>query len=312
MGQAKVKKTIDFAQTDMNQISKRSNRIINIILFLICIFTLVPIWLIVVSSITDENTLLMGGYRFWPAKFSFESYKYLFAKGSIVTTAYKNTIISTVIGTVLSVVTIGLYGYPLSRRDFKFRNFFTFFSFFTMLFNGGMVSFYVVCRQVLMLGDTIAALYMPLSFSAYWVIVMRMFFSTNVPESILESARIDGAGEWRTFLKIVIPLAKPGLATIALFSSVMIWNNYFNCMLLNPSSEYYNLQYTIYKMLNNIRFLKENAAQMGGAAAAAAANLPSETFRMAMAVVTVGPIVLAYPFFQRYFIKGLTIGAVKG
>ena len=216
------------------------------------------------------------------------------------------------LGTVLGVVSIGLYSYPLSRKDFKYRTFFTFFSFFTMLFSGGMVSFYVVCRQVLMLSNSIAALYLPLSFSAYWVIVMRTFYATNIPDSILESARIDGAGEWRTLLEIVVPLAKPGLATIALFSAVAIWNNYFNCMLLNMDSDYYNLQYTIYRMLNSIRFLKENAASMGGAAAAASANLPSETFRMAMAIVTVGPIVLAFPFFQRYFTKGLTIGAVKG
>ena len=226
--------------------------------------------------------------------------------------AYRNTVLSTIYGTILCMISVALYSYPLSRSDFKGKSFFTFFSFFTMLFNGGMVSFYVVCRQVLSIGNTLEALYLPLSFSAYWVIVMRTFYNTNVPESILESARIDGAGEWRTYLKIVIPLSKPGLATVALFAAVTLWNNFQNCMLLNDDSKWYNLQYTIYKLLNNIRFLKENAAQMGGSAAAAAANLPSETFRMAMAVVTVGPIVLAFPFFQQYFVKGLTIGAVKG
>jgi len=302
----------ELIQTNMNQLSRRSNDMINLILIIVCILALIPVWLILISSVTQEDSLVTYGYRFWPLKFSFESYKYLFAKGSIVIRAYRNTVLSTLIGTLFCTVSVALYAYPLSRTDFKGKGFFTFFSFFTMLFNGGIVSFYVICRQVLGIGNTLEALYLPLSFSAYWVIIMRTFYKTNVPESILESARIDGAGEWYTYLKIVIPLSKPGLATVALFAAVGLWNNFFNCMLLNDDSQWYNLQYTIYKMLNNIRFLKENAAQMGGAAAAASANLPSETFRMAMAVVTVGPIVLAYPFFQRYFVKGLTIGAVKG
>ena len=308
-----AKKTkLEYSSTNINQISKRANVSLNVILFVACVLAMIPVWLIIISSFTQERSLMVYGYRFWPKEFSIESYKFLFAKGSIVLTAYRNTMLSTVFGTILCMISVALYAYPLSRSDFKGKSFFTFFSFFTMLFNGGMVRFYVVCRQVLSIGNTLEALYLPLSFSAYWVIVMRTFYNTNVPESILESARIDGAGEWRTYLKIVIPLSKPGLATVALFAAVTLWNNFQNCMLLNDDSKWYNLQYTIYKLLNNIRFLKENAAQMGGSAAAAAANLPSETFRMAMAVVTVGPIVLAFPFFQQYFVKGLTIGAVKG
>ena len=152
---------------------------------------------------------------------------------------------------------------------------------------------------------------MPLSFSAYWVLVMRSFYKSNVPDAVIESARIDGAGEWRTLIQIVLPLAVPGLATVALFAAISIWNNFFNCMLLVDEAKYYNLQYTIYQTLNNIRFLREMASQVG-ALASMVANLPSETFRMAMAMVTMGPIILAYPFFQKYFVKGLTIGAVKG
>ena len=140
---------------------------------------------------------------------------------------------------------------------------------------------------------------------------MRSFYKSNVPEAVIESARIDGAGEWRTLLQIVVPLAVPGFATVALFAAIGIWNNFFNCMLLVDESKYYNLQYTIYQTLNNIRFLREMASQVG-ALASMIANLPSETFRMAMAMVTMGPIILAYPFFQKYFVKGLTIGAVKG
>ena len=148
-----------------------------------------------------------------------------------------------------------------------------------------------------------------MSFSSYWVIIMRTFYASNVPEEVIESARIDGSGEWRTLIQIVAPLAIPGYATVALFSAVGLWNDFRQCLLLNDSSAYYNLQYTIYQTMSNLRFLKENASKMGGVNVS---NLPAETFRMAMAVVTVGPIILAYPFFQKYFIKGLTVGAVKG
>lgn len=169
----------------------------------------------------------------------------------------------------------------------------------------------MTCRQILHIGNSIWALFLPLSFSAYWVLVMRSFYKSNVPDAVIESARIDGAGEWRTLIQIVLPLAVPGLATVALFAAISIWNNFFNCMLLVDEAKYYNLQYTIYQTLNNIRFLREMASQVG-ALASMVANLPSETFRMAMAMVTMGPIILAYPFFQKYFVKGLTIGAVKG
>lgn len=296
---------------DMNQISMRANIIVNIIMALVCVLALIPIWIIIMASITNEQSLVVDGYRLWPLKFSVEAYGFLFRKGSIVGTAYTNTIVATVAGTLLSVVSIGLYAYPLSRMEFRLRGVFMFISFFTMLFGGGMVSYYVVCRNILGLTNTIWALFLPMSFSAYWVIVMRTFYRTNVPDSVVESARIDGSSEWRTLLQIVMPLALPGLATVALFAAIGIWNNFFNCMLLVDEAKYYNLQYMIYQTMNNIRFLKENASMMG-AQAVNISELPSETFRMAMAVVTVGPIIMAYPFFQRYFIKGLTIGAVKG
>lgn len=291
-----------------NLISVRANAIMNIGMIIACFLILLPIWLIVVASLTENAALTKYGYRMWPTAFSVSAYEYLFNKGSIIGTAYLNTIIATVAGTILSVFTVGLYAYALSRPDFKFRRFFTFFSFFTMLFSGGMVSYYVMCRNVLGLKDTLYALFLPLSFSAYWVIVMRTFYQGNVPESIIESARLDGSGEWRTLFQIVAPLAIPGFATVGLFSAIGIWNDFRQCLLLNDTAQYYNLQYTIYQTMNNMRFLKENASRMG----AVVSNLPTESYRMAMAVVTIGPIILAYPFFQQYFIKGLTIGAVKG
>jgi len=295
---------------DVLAVSPITNIILNLLLIFFCILTLIPIYVIVISSITSEASLTANGYRLWPEEFSGMAYRFLFSQGSIVMTAYKNTIISTTAGTILSVIMVGLYAYPLSRDNFKFGRFFTFFAFFTMLFSGGLVSYYMVTRQILLLQNTLWALFLPSAFSPFWVIVMRTFYKANVPNEIIEAARMDGANEWRTFIQIVLPLSIPGLATVALFSAIGIWNNFFNCLLLVDDAEYYSLQFTIYTTLNNIRFLLENADKMQGLVNVS--ELPSQTFRMAMAVVTVGPIILAYPFFQRFFVKGLTIGAIKG
>jgi putative aldouronate transport system permease protein len=295
---------------DMLALSPVANLLLNLLMIFVCLVALIPIYVVVISSVTSEAALTANGYRLWPAEFSTTAYSFLFAQGSIVVTAYVNTIISTTAGTVLAVIMVGLYAYAISRDNFQFKTFFTFFAFFTMLFGGGLVAYYMVMRQVLQIHNSLWALFLPSAFSPFWVIVMRTFYKANVPNEIIESARIDGASEWRTLLQIVAPLAIPGLATVALFSAIGIWNNFFNCLLLVDEAKYYSLQYTIYTTLNNIRFLLENADKMAGLVNIS--TLPSQTFRMAMAVVTVGPIIFAYPFFQRYFIRGLTIGAVKG
>ena len=295
---------------DMLSIGPGVNALLNLVMIAVSILTLVPIYIIVISSVTAESALTENGYSLWPAQFATNAYSFLFTQGSIVITAYMNTIISTVAGTLMSVVMVGLYAYAISRDNFKFKTFFTFFAFFTMLFNGGLVAYYMVARQVLQIGNTLWALFLPSIFSPFWVIVMRTFYKANVPNDLIEAARLDGANEWQTYFLIVLPLSLPGLATVALFSAIGIWNNFFNCLLLVDDAKYYSLQYTIYTTLNNIRFLMENAAKMGGLVNVA--DLPSQTFRMAMAVVTVGPIIFAYPFFQKYFVRGLTIGAIKG
>jgi putative aldouronate transport system permease protein len=295
---------------DMLAISPVTNLFLNLWMVIVSILALIPVYVIVISSVTSEAALTSNGYRLWPAEFSTVAYTFLFGQGSIVITAYINTILSTLAGTLMSVLMVGLYAYAISRDNFKFKTFFTFYAFFTMLFGGGLVAYYMVMRQVLQIQNSLWALFLPSAFSPFWVIVMRTFYKANVPNEILESARIDGASEWRTFLQIVLPLSTPGLATVALFSAIGIWNNFFNCLLLVDDAAYYSLQFTIYTTLNNIRFLLENADKMAGLVNVS--TLPSQTFRMAMAVVTVGPIIFAYPFFQRYFIRGLTIGAVKG
>lgn len=295
---------------DMLALSPTANFFLNILMVVVCLAALIPIYVICIASITSEAALTANGYALWPAEFSTLAYKFLFGQGSIIITAYINTVISTVAGTIMSVIMVGLYAYAISRDNFKFKTFFTFFAFFTMLFGGGLVAYYMVMRQVLQIQNSLWALFLPSAFSPFWVIVMRTFYKANVPTEVIESARMDGASEWRTLLQIVLPLSIPGLATVALFSAIGIWNNFFNCLLLVDNAQYYSLQFTIYTTLNNIRFLLENADKMQGLVNIS--TLPSQTFRMAMAVVTVGPIIFAYPFFQRYFVRGLTIGAVKG
>ena len=177
-----------------NQISRGTNLVFNILLIIFCILIIFPLWIIIISSVTSESALTTYGYRLWPLEFSTNAYTYLFKDGSIILTAYKNTLIATFAGTLLSVITVGLYAYALSRPDFRFKKFFTFFSFFTMLFGGGMVSYYNMTRSVLGLKDTVWALFLPMAFSAYWVIIMRTFYQSTVPEAIIESARIDGSG----------------------------------------------------------------------------------------------------------------------
>jgi len=298
----------------MNVIPAYANVIMHIVLLIGCACSVLPLLMIISASLTENKTLEMQGYSFLPRNVTFSAYNYLFRLGSFVGIAYRNTIVATVLGTFICVLTVGLYAYPLSRKDFRFTSFFTFISFFTMLFSGGIVPFYIMCTQFLKISDTIFALFLPAGFSAFWVIVMRTFYKTNVPDEIVESARIDGASEWRILFQIVMPLALPGLATVALFSTISLWNNFFYCLLLIKDQQLYTLQYMIFSMLQNIQFLKMAAANLGAAAAGTAialSNLPSESFRMAMAVVTIGPIIVAYPFFQRFYMKGLTIGALK-
>ena len=295
---------------DMNEISNGANIILNIVFIVAVLITVVPIWVIIVASFTSEHALTTYGYGFWPQEWSVEAYKFLFSKGSIIGTAYKNTIIATVAGTLLCVASVGLYAYPISRPDFRWRKVFTFISFFTQLFTAGTVAFYVTCRQILHIGNSVWALFLPLSFSAYWVLVMRSFYKSNVPDAVIESARIDGANEVRIFAQIVLPISKPILATITLFAGMGYWNEWQKALLYIDDTALYPLQYIIMKLQNQVNFL---TSSFGAQALAALGDvtLPTVGIRMATAMVTIGPIVLLYPFLQKYFIKGVVIGAVK-
>lgn len=285
------------------------NIVLHIIFILILVLTIAPILLTFIVSFTDQSEIVNYGYQFLPKKFSLDAYRYIFGRSNDILNAYKVTIFSTVVGTVVSVLMIALYAYPISMRHLKFRKFFTFFIFFTMLFNGGMVAWYMVVTQVLHMKNTIAALIFPLSMNAWYVIIMRTFFQTTIHPALIEAAKIDGAGEFRIFIKIVMPLAVPGIATIALFQTLAYWNDWWNPMLLINQKQLYNLQFYLQVMMNNIQMMSEGNFQQREMLAQ---NVPAETARMALCVVAMGPILIVYPFFQKYFIQGLTIGSVKG
>ncbi|MCJ8014493.1 carbohydrate ABC transporter permease [Paenibacillus sp. KQZ6P-2] len=268
----------------------------------ICI---IPLLLVLSVSLTDEQSIFQNGYHLIPQKFSFDAYTYILSGNSPILTAYGVTIIVTIAGTLLHLVISSMFAYSLSRNEVKYRNVVSFLVVFCLLFSGGLVPWYILLSKYLHLKDTIFVLILPYLVSSVNVLIMRNFFRT-IPESIIESARIDGSGEFNTFLKLVVPLSTPVLATIGLFVAVFYWNDWFTAALFIENSKLYTLQFLLQSIMNNIAFLQGNALT-----ARAAAMQPDETARMATCVLAVGPIVITYPFLQKYFVKGLTLGAVK-
>jgi putative aldouronate transport system permease protein len=301
-----------FKKRNPNQLSPVANTVINIIFIIFASVCILPVLLVFAVSITAETSVITDGFRLFPREFSLRAYEIIFKEQSTVVRAYSVTLFTTITGMILCVITVCLYAYPLSRQTFKFRKFFMFFLFFTMLFSGGLVASYMVNVNVLGLRNNIWIMILPMSFNAFWVIVMRTFFKNQIPESLIESAKIDGAGEWYALIKVVLPLSLPGIATVALFSTIGIWNDFFMNMLYIRDTDLYNLQRMIQEILGTITMLREMMFTLGNAGIVIdMSDMPSQTFRMAMCIVTIGPIILAYPFFQKYFIRGLTIGAIK-
>lgn len=268
---------------------------------------LLPFVMLVSASFTAEKHIAVHGYGLWPGEFSTKAYEALFKSPGDIFNAYGVTILITVTGTVLALFLLSMTAYVLSRKDLKYRNSITFFFYFTTLFNGGMISTYIFMIRYLRLKNSLLALILPLLFNVFYLLIMRSFMN-SIPSSIIESAKIDGAGEMRIFLQLVLPLAKPGLATIGLFVALDYWNDWYNAMLYINEHSLYPLQYLLYSMISAAQELSRLASQSN----IALADLPSQSLRMAMAVVAMGPILLVYPFVQKYFVKGITIGAVKG
>lgn len=296
----------------INAVSVPAEIIINIVMILFCILCVVPFIFVVIISFTSEESIRALGYSFFPQSLSTAAYTYTFKMGTLLWKSYFNSFYITVLGTVLSVLVCILYSYALFRRDYKYRRFFTFFSFFTMLFGGGLVPTYMVCKQMLGLSDNYAALIVPLLVNPFNIIIMRTFFMSSVPEELIEAAAIDGSGEYTTLFRIIIPISKPGIATVGLLNALAYWNEWYTALLYVRDNDHIPLQYLLMKLQRNVDYLAKNSAQMGAEASKALATLPTQSLRMALVVLVVVPIAFAYPFFQRYIIAGLTVGSVKG
>ncbi|AET57454.1 carbohydrate ABC transporter permease [Paenibacillus terrae] len=295
---------------DFHHISRGWNAVLNVIAGVFAFLCVFPFLFVVIISLTDEKTLARDGYRLLPAQWSLEAYRFIFRTSDTLLRSYGVTIAVTVIGTVISLILISLYAYAISRKSFRYRRFFSIFAILTMLFNGGMIPTYMVVSQLLGLKDTIWALILPLAMNAFYIMILRTFYSTSVPDAIVESAKIDGAGEFYTFLKIVLPLSLPGLATIGLFSTLGYWNDWFNALLYIDNPNLVPLQSMLMRIESSIQFIQQNS-QNSSMSLAALQSIPQDTSRMAMVVLATLPIIFAYPFFQRYFVQGLTVGAVK-
>lgn len=296
-----------------NDLHWSASLFIHIFFIFYSLFCIIPLILIISVSFSSEQSVVVNGYRFIPEKWDLAAYQFIFKDLGQIASSYSVSITVTVVGTVLSMFVIALYAYPISRPDFPHARIFTFFVFFTMLFNGGLVPWYLVYTQMLHLKDTLWALIMPYIVAAFFVLITRTFFITTIPKEVVESAKIDGAGELRIFLKIVLPLSLPVMATVALFQALTYWNDWFLSLVFITGNELISVQFLLYKMLANIQFLASNPTAAAEIAKAGGFfNFPSQTIRMAMVIVGVGPIVFAYPFFQQFFVRGLTVGAIKG
>ena len=295
----------------LNSVSLQAEVVIHAVLALFCACCVIPFIFVVIISFTSKASIQAIGYSFIPQQWSLEAYKYAFKLGNQLWTSYFNSFYTTIIGTLLSVLICMLYSYGLFRRDYRYRKFFAFFSFFTMMFGGGLAPTVMVCKQLLGLNDNYAALIVPLLVSPFNFIVLRTFYKTSVPVAVIESASIDGSGEYRTLFQIIAPIAKPGIATIALLNALAYWNEWYLSLLYITDSKYIPLQYFLMQLQRNIDFIVANSSMMGADAAIASRNLPSSSLRMALCVFIVVPIAFAYPFFQRYIIAGLTVGSVK-
>ncbi|SEO89580.1 carbohydrate ABC transporter permease [Paenibacillus sp. OV219] len=283
--------------------------VINLIFIIYSLMCILPVVLVLSISMTDERSLMTDGYHLIPKVFSSSGYDYIISGTSTILNAYKVSLFVTLVGAFSSLLVTSLIGYALSRPELKYRGQISFIIFFTILFNGGLAPYYILVTRYLHMKDTLLILILALLVSPGNILLMRNFFK-DVPSSIIESARIDGSGEFRTFFQIVLPVSTPVLATIGLFASIAYWNDWFTYSLFIENGKLYNLQYLLQALMSNLDYLQSNAAALKSLENAAA-MLPGESARMATCILSIGPIILLYPFLQKYFVKGLTLGAVK-
>jgi putative aldouronate transport system permease protein len=301
------------AANSLGQISWKWNSIFLIILGLGAVLVLVPLILVIVVSFSSDRSITFRGFSFFPSEWTLEAYQYLFKTGDQLFNSYVITIFYTITGTLMSLSVMMMYAYVISQRTFVFRRFLTWLLFFTMLFNGGLVPHYILNVRYLHINNTVWVFLLPALATAYNVIILRTFIKTTIPETFIEAARIDGAGHFTVFLKIVLPLSKAGIATVGLFNVVSRWNDWFTGFLyITTRPKLVPLQTMLVKIQNNIDFIKQNSELLNTPDGLSLINsLPSEGMRMATTLVVIAPILMAYPFFQRYFVQGLTIGGIK-
>ena len=289
--------------------SKTFNRVSTAILTVMVTLTLLPILLIIIASFTKETALLQNGYSFLPKEWSLDAYYYIIKQGSVILRAYGVSVLVTVVGTVGSVLITTTLAYPMARQSFPYRNALSFFVFFTMLFSGGIVPSYIMWTNYFHIKNTIWALIVPnYLVSAFNVILVKNFYANNIPGSLIEAAQLDGATEMQIFRKLVFPMARPVVATISLFTGLCYWNDWTNGLYYVDNQKLYSIQLLLMKIMNNIEALKANANLMG----AGAVSLPGTSVRMAIAFIGILPILIVYPFVQKYLVEGVVIGAVKG
>ena len=291
--------------------SKSFNNIATAILGIIVAITLLPLILIVIASFSAESALIQNGYSYFPKALSLDAYYYMVKQGVTILRSYGVAIFVTVAGTVTGVILTTMLAYAISRKSFKYRNALAFFVFFTMLFNGGIVPSYIMWTRFFHIKNTMWALIIPnYLISAFNVILVKNYFNNSIPESLIESAKIDGAGELRIFVQIMFPLATPAIVTISLFSGLCYWNDWTNGLYYISNEKFFTIQMLLMKIMNNIQALRANtnSSLLG----TGAVELPGTSIRMAMAVVGILPILIIYPFAQKHIIRGIVVGAVKG
>ncbi|GLX68694.1 carbohydrate ABC transporter permease [Paenibacillus glycanilyticus] len=293
-------------RTDASEVIVRTFGYVVISIFALC--CLLPFLLILGTSFTTESAIKKFGFNFWPKEFSTFAYKIVFENPDIIVGSYIVTIALTVVGTAIGLFLVAMTGYALQRPDFGYRNGISFFIYFTTLFSGGLVPFYLLVTQYLSLKDNYLAVLLPGLLSPFLIIMMKSFVR-SIPHAITESAKIDGAGDFTIFIRLILPMTTPALATIGLFIALGYWNEWYNSMLfLSTNMEYRPLQLFLYNVVTSADFVRNSAA----ASNVSLRDVPLESMKMATAVVATGPVIMFYPFVQRYFIKGITVGAVKG
>ena len=295
----------------MVQHDKIQQTLMHIFMILLVLSCVLPFLLMVMASLTEEMTLTRNGYSFFPEVFSLETYRYIIRSAGTILRGYVMTIVVTVIGTVCNLVLTILFAYPLSRKDLPYRSGLSFFLFFTMLFNGGLVPTYMMYANTFHIKNTLFALIVPsLMMNAFYVIMMRSFFSSCIPDSLIEAAKLDGASERKILMSIVVPLSKPMIVTLVLMVGLGYWNDWMNGLYYVTEQKLYTIQMILNNMINNIEFLTRNASMLGSAASSM--KIPQVGIRMGIAVIAVLPVLIIYPFLQKYFVKGIVIGGVKG